>query len=113
MERRKKAQPASRDEVDSRLIHRYYSAQRPSKLAVAIIDAPLRVWLPDKQPFTLSGPIKSPRPFLALDPNFGLCVRYYQGDVTFVLPLTVRAEGEHVLPAMRRQNLSPAENLCS
>jgi hypothetical protein len=51
----------------------------------------LRMWLPENQPFTLSGPIKSPRPFMALDPNFGLRVRYYQGDVTFVLPVTVRA----------------------
>jgi hypothetical protein len=51
----------------------------------------LRMWLPENQPFTLSGPIKSPRPFMALDPNFGLRVRYYQGEVTFVLPVTVRA----------------------
>ncbi|MGA2119221.1 MAG: protein-disulfide reductase DsbD N-terminal domain-containing protein [Bryobacteraceae bacterium] len=51
----------------------------------------LRMWLPENQPFTLSGPIKSPRPFLMVDPTFGLRVRYYQGDVTFVLPVSVRA----------------------
>ena len=52
-----------------------------------------RIWLPDRQPFTLSGDITTPEPQRIQDPNFGIEVGFYEGSPQFVLPVRV-ASGE-------------------
>ena len=53
----------------------------------------LRIWLAEDQPFSLAAEVKAPRPFSSQDPNFGMRVKYYQGEAEFVLPVLVKAGG--------------------
>ena len=48
-----------------------------------------RIWLPDRQPFTLSGDITTPEPRRIQDSNFGIEVGFYEGSPQFVLPVRV------------------------
>ena len=52
-----------------------------------------RIWLPDGQPFTLSGDITTPEPQRIQDPNFGIEVGFYEGSPQFVLPVRVASGG--------------------
>lgn len=66
---------------------------------------PTRLTLPDGQPFTLAGAIKSPPSYTHVDPNFGVETAYFEEAATFTLPIQVAAEakaGTHVLQVMVR-----------
>lgn len=61
---------------------------------------PTRISLPAGQPFKLAGSIISPGPQAAFDENFGIETLYYEGSVTFTLPIAVTEDaksGKHKL----------------
>jgi DsbC/DsbD-like thiol-disulfide interchange protein len=55
---------------------------------------PTRVLVPAGQPFTLDGKIDAPGPIRENDPNFGFETDYYEGSVTFEVPLRIAATAE-------------------
>lgn len=52
---------------------------------------PTRIKLPAEQPFEMAGDIESPTPRVTFDKNFNLNTEFYEGEVTFVLPVKVLA----------------------
>ena len=50
---------------------------------------PTRIWLPAAQPFALAGEIQQPVPIMKFDENFGVETQFYQGSVTFLVPLKI------------------------
>jgi thiol:disulfide interchange protein DsbD len=48
-----------------------------------------KVWIGEGQPFQLAGQIKAPPPQTVQDPNFNMEVEFYEGQVSFSLPVRV------------------------
>lgn len=48
-----------------------------------------KITVPTDQPFTLSGTIKSTRPAVEYDQNFGIDVETHENEVTFTVPVRV------------------------
>ena len=55
---------------------------------------PTRILVPNGQLFTLDGKIEAPGPIRENDPNFGFETDFYEGSVTFDLPLRISATAE-------------------
>ncbi|MGH9935380.1 MAG: protein-disulfide reductase DsbD N-terminal domain-containing protein [Blastocatellia bacterium] len=75
---------------------------------------PTRITLPKGQAFEQTGEIESPAPRAARDPNFGVEVEFYEGSVTFTIPVRVlpgAAPGGHKLMAQVRYQ-SCSQELC-
>lgn len=52
---------------------------------------PTRIWLPEGQPFELTGSIQAAEPETVQDPSFGMEVELYEGEAAFTLPVRVAA----------------------
>jgi hypothetical protein len=50
---------------------------------------PARIWLAERQPFQLAGPIKADEPQTLLDPTLHMEVELYEGSAAFTLPVRV------------------------
>ena len=48
-----------------------------------------RIWIPEGQPFSLSGAVHAPAPRVMQDANFGMEVELYEGEVEFTVPVSV------------------------
>ena len=48
-----------------------------------------RIWIPEGQPFLLSGAVRAPEPRVMQDPSFGMEVELYEGEAVFTLPVRV------------------------
>ena len=55
---------------------------------------PLRITVPDGQPFKLAGSAKGPAPRVKMDPNFGINTETYDGSASFNVPLMVAADAQ-------------------
>ncbi len=53
---------------------------------------PTNIIIPSDQIFELAGEIQQPQPLMKFDTNFNLPVRYFEGNVTFTIPLRVKAK---------------------
>lgn len=75
---------------------------------------PTRIRLPAGQLFESAGDIESPTPRVKFDKNFGINTEYYEGEVTFTLPVKVAAgapAGRHKLSVQARYQ-SCNDSLC-
>jgi thiol:disulfide interchange protein DsbD len=50
---------------------------------------PTRIWIPEGQPFSLSGTVQAPDPRVMQDASFGMEVELYEGEAVFTLPVKV------------------------
>jgi hypothetical protein len=48
---------------------------------------PTRIWIPEDQPFKVSGQIGAPKPLSTYDSNFNMDVSYYEGSAEFQVPV--------------------------
>jgi thiol:disulfide interchange protein DsbD len=55
---------------------------------------PTRILVPSSQPFTLEGKIAAPDPIRENDTNFGFETDFYEGSVTFEVPLRIATSAE-------------------
>jgi thiol-disulfide isomerase/thioredoxin len=71
--------------------------------------SPTRVSLLSGQGFEIAGEIDSPAPRSAYDPNFQVTTDFYEGEVTFTIPIksTAVAPGEKVRVLVRYQTCTP------
>jgi DsbC/DsbD-like thiol-disulfide interchange protein len=51
---------------------------------------PMKISVPPRQPFAISGDISAPQPRSAVDPGFGMETYFYAGEVNLAVPLRVR-----------------------
>jgi thiol:disulfide interchange protein DsbD len=68
--------------------HVYAPSQAPGGPTAMVI------WIPDKQLFRLSGPIKSSEPEIRYDPNFEMNTQFYEGSLTLEVPLLVDKDAQ-------------------
>ena len=72
-----------------------YSTSQPEGGPIAT-----EISLPPGQPFTFARPIRAPKPYAILDPNFDMRVELYTEKAEFTLPIKVGAgtsAGAHML----------------
>ena len=62
-----------------------------SQKPIAEGPIPTRIWLADRQPFSLAGPIASAEPQAVHDAAFGMEVEIYEREAAFTLPIQVAA----------------------
>ena len=62
---------------------------------------PTSITIPPDQIFELAGEIQQPQPLMKFDTNFNLPVRYFEGNVTFTVPLRVKAKPTGSLTAVK------------
>ncbi len=58
-----------------------------------------RIWIPEDQPFKMTGEIRGPKPESSYDSNFSMDVASYQGEAEFqfpVKPITTSKQTLHV-----------------
>jgi thiol:disulfide interchange protein DsbD len=48
---------------------------------------PTRIWIPEDQPFKMTGEIRGPKPESSYDSNFSMDVAFYEGVAEFQLPV--------------------------
>ena len=48
-----------------------------------------KVWIAEGQPFQLAGEVKAPAPQTVQDPNFNMEVEFYEGRISFSLPVRI------------------------
>ena len=72
--------------------------------------SPTRISLVSGQGFEIAGEIDSPAPHSAYDPNFQVTTEFYEGDVTFSIPVkpTVATAAEKVRVQVRYQTCTPS-----
>ena len=71
---------------------------------------PTRISLPLDQPFELADKIEVPAPHTDFDPNFNMNTSFYEGGVTFTLPIKVMEEmNEHKLAVNVRYQVCTKE----
>jgi thiol-disulfide isomerase/thioredoxin len=71
--------------------------------------SPTRISLVSGQSFEIDGEIDSPAPRSAYDPNFQVSTEFYEGDVTFSLPVkpTAATTAEKIRVQVRYQTCTP------